>query len=101
MARADRFMVLVVLAVLFGLSAAGQARIARNMEAISEVRAGIRTEANAVWWGFDPEDATDSLQAAIDSGVSRLIIPNVGQEWVVRPLTLRSNLELILKKAWL
>jgi hypothetical protein len=98
MVRADRFVVFVVLAVLLTLTGAGQARIARDMDKLSEVRAGMHTEANALWWGFDPEDATDSLQAAINSGVSRLIIPNVGQEWVVRPLTLRSNLELILEE---
>ncbi|MGI6083262.1 MAG: hypothetical protein ACOYEP_10350, partial [Limnochordia bacterium] len=70
MVRADRFVVFVVLAVLLTLTGAGQARIARDMDKLSEVRAGMHTEANALWWGFDPEDATDSLQAAINSGVS-------------------------------
>jgi hypothetical protein len=98
MFMADRLVVFVVLALFFGLTASGQAQIARNEEAIAEVRAGERTEANAAWWGFDPEDATEILQAAINSGAPKLIVPDMGQEWVVRPLTLRSNLEIILEE---
>jgi hypothetical protein len=65
-----------------------------NPEAVQEVLSGIRIEANAAWWGFNPEDVTESLQAAIDSGAARLVIPYMGQDWVVRPLQLRSNLAL-------
>lgn len=45
-------------------------------------------------WGFDPVDATQFLQSAIDSGASPLVVPNVGAPWIVRPLRLRSDLEL-------
>ena len=37
-------------------------------EAVREVAEGRRATANAAWWGFDAEDATQALQAAIDSG---------------------------------
>lgn len=47
----------------------------KNLEAIADVQSGKRTDANAAWWGFNPEDATEGLQAAIDSGARRLIIP--------------------------
>jgi hypothetical protein len=68
-----------------------------NPKAVEEVLAGQRSEANAAWWGFDPEDSTEYLQAAINSGASRVIIPNMGQDWIVRPIFLRSNLELVLE----
>ena len=36
-----------------------------NAEALELVRAGKIDIARASWWGFDPEDSTDALQAAI------------------------------------
>jgi len=66
-------------------------------QAAAEAAAGERDTASAAWWGFDPEDATDTLQQAIDSGVSRLLVPYMGAPWVIRPVVLRSNLELELE----
>ena len=40
----------------------------KNLEAIADVQARKSPVANATWWGFNPEDATEALQAAIDSG---------------------------------
>ncbi len=45
-------------------------------------------------WGFDAQDATEHLQAAIDSGARKVIVPYMGRPWIVRPIQLRSNLEL-------
>lgn len=70
----------------------------KNPQAVEEVKAGRRTTANAAWWGFDEEDATESLQAALSSGAKTLVIPNMGKDWIVRPLRLASNQELILEK---
>ena len=64
---------------------------------IREVEEGRLTEANAAWWGFDPEDATDSLQRAIHSKAKRIRIPMAPGPWIVRPIQLRSGLELILE----
>jgi polygalacturonase len=69
-----------------------------NDQAIDDVKAGRRTDANAAWWGFDEEDATDAVQAAIDSGAATVTIPNLGQDWIVRPLRLAGNQELILEQ---
>ena len=52
------------------------------------MEAGELTEAQASWWGFDPDDATASLQAAINSGVPRLIVEDMGAPWVVGPIRL-------------
>ena len=70
----------------------------KNVEAIADVESGKRTDANAAWWGFDPEDATEGLQAAIDSGAKRLIVPNMRADWIVRPIKLASNQEIIFER---
>jgi parallel beta-helix repeat protein len=66
-----------------------------NPEAVAEVTAGTQTEANAAWWGFNSEDATEVIQSAIDSGAPKVVVPFMGAPWIVRPITLRSNLELV------
>ncbi len=68
-----------------------------NPAAVQEVASGTRTEANAAWWGFNGEDVTDSLQAAINSGAKRLVVPYTGQEWIVRPITLAGNQEIVFE----
>jgi hypothetical protein len=70
---------------------------APNPQAIDDLKAGRRSDANAAWWGFNEDDSTEALQAAIDSGAKTVTIPNVGKDWVVRPLTLAGNQELILE----
>jgi len=69
----------------------------RNEQVVRQVLAGKWKVANAAWWGFDPEDATDCLQKAIDSGAQMVIVPYVGRPWVVRPIRLRSNLYLFFE----
>lgn len=49
-------------------------------------------------WGFNAEDATDILQKAIDSGASTVIVPAMTASWKTRPLTLKSNQEIIVEK---
>lgn len=63
--------------------------------AIAEIVSGKRRTASAEWWGFHPEDSTAAIQSAIDSGVPRVVVPFVGRPWIVRPISLRSNLELV------
>jgi predicted neuraminidase len=70
----------------------------KDPRAVAEVAAGRLTVANAAWWGFDEDDATDALQAAIASGARKVFVPNVGKHWVVRPITLASDQELVLEE---
>ena len=70
----------------------------KNLEAIADVQSGKSTVANAAWWGFDPEDATEILQGAIDSGAKRLIVPNMRTDWIIRPIKLAGNQELIFER---
>ncbi len=65
---------------------------------VAKVKRGELKEARASWWGFDPTDATAALQAAIDSGVPKLIVDNVGQTWITRPLFAASNQEIVFEK---
>lgn len=83
--------------VLVGSSVAA-AYPATNSEAVAEVLAGKREVARASWWGFDPNDATAALQAAIDSGARKVIVEDVNAPWVVRPITLAGDQELVLER---
>lgn len=43
---------------------------------------------NAFDFGFDPVDSTRALQRAINTGAKRVIVPNVGADWVLQPIEL-------------
>jgi hypothetical protein len=63
---------------------------------IAQVKAGTLKTANASWWGFDKDDATECLQNAINSGVPKLIVDNMGSDWIInKPLKLVSNQEIV------
>ncbi|MBP5620985.1 MAG: right-handed parallel beta-helix repeat-containing protein, partial [Thermoguttaceae bacterium] len=49
-------------------------------------------------FGFNAEDATDCLQKAIDSGAKTVVVDKQSGPWIVRPITLRSDLELVLQE---
>lgn len=68
-----------------------------NPQAIEELARGARTEANAAWWGFNEEDSTDALQAAINSGAKRVVVPNMTKDWIVRPIVLAGNQEIVVE----
>jgi polygalacturonase len=78
-------------------AAAGTRAAERDMDKIGRVKAGEMTEARADWWGFDAADATRCLQDAMASGVKRLIVPNMGTPWIVHPVELHSDQEIVLE----
>jgi hypothetical protein len=78
--------------------AAGAAASQGRPDLVRQVAEGELTEARASWWGFDPVDATETLQAAINSGVPRLMVDDLGQPWSVRPISLHSNQEVVFAK---
>ena len=69
-----------------------------DTQAVAQVLAGECKTAYASWWGYDPNDATASLQAAIDSGAEKVIVEDMKNPWIVRPIKLASNQELVLAK---
>ncbi len=74
------------------------AQLAPDARKIAGVAAGEIVEAKASWWGFDPEDSAASLQAAIDSGVPKLVVDKMTGPWVVTPIQLISNQEIVFEE---
>jgi hypothetical protein len=72
--------------------------VTRDPGAAEDFRRGLRQSVSAAWWGFDPEDATESLQAAFDSGAAIILIPAMGRPWNTRPLFPRSHSTIILQE---
>lgn len=68
-----------------------------NQEKVALVKEGKLSEARADWWGFNEADSTQVLQSAIDSGVKKLVIPNMGKPWIVNPIRLESDQEIVLE----
>jgi hypothetical protein len=79
------------------LTFASEEALGGNPQAIAEVLAGKRTEANAAWWGFNPQEATQALQAAIRSGAKRVIVPRMPTPWVVDKIELESDQEIFFE----
>ena len=82
---------------LCAIAGALAASAGERPDLVAQVRAGTCTEARASWWGFDPADSTAQLQAALTSGVARLVVDKMPSPWVVTPLKGASNLELVLE----
>ena len=68
-----------------------------NPEAVRKVLGGKQFEANAAWWGFDETDATDALQSAINSGAKKVVVPNMGKDWIVKPIQLKGKQEILFE----
>jgi polygalacturonase len=53
---------------------------------------------SAAWWGYTSTDATDALQAAVDSGAGIVVVPLMAGPWILsRTLDLRSGVEMDLE----
>ena len=48
-------------------------------------------------FGWNASDATVALQAALDSGVKKVIVDRQAGDWIVRPLFVRSNTEIVFE----
>ena len=70
---------------------------AKNDQAVKEVEQGSRTMASAAWWGFNETDVTEILQAALDSKAKSLVIPYMGTPWIVRPLRVHGDQEIVFE----
>ncbi|MFH1616674.1 MAG: right-handed parallel beta-helix repeat-containing protein [Planctomycetota bacterium] len=69
----------------------------KNDQSVVDVLAGKLKVANAAWWGFERGDSTAAIQSAINSGASKVIIPYMGSDWIVRPIRLVSNQEIVFE----
>ena len=78
------------------VAAAGKV-IPPDTRALADVDAGKTKTATASWWGFDPADSTRPLQAALDSPAEKVIIDDPGAPWIVTPLTLPGDKEIVFQ----
>ena len=62
---------------------------------IPSLASAAESDVKASSFGFDPANATACLQKAIDSGAQKVIVDNTGVPWIIGPVRLRSNLELV------
>ncbi|MBQ6915424.1 MAG: right-handed parallel beta-helix repeat-containing protein [Kiritimatiellae bacterium] len=69
------------------------------------VMAAAAVAATAAWakevkvssFGYDPEDSTRFLQAALDSGAERVVVDRQKAPWISKPLFARSNTEIVFE----
>jgi len=79
---------------VFGMAVLGMG----NPDQVARVERGALKEAKTSWWGFDPEDSTSALQAAINSHVPKLIVDKVDGPWITRPLFGVSNQKIVFEE---
>ena len=85
---------ITVFALLAALATTTAAAPQVNQRAIDDVKAGRCKIAQAAWWGFDAQESTTALQAAINSGASQVVVAKMSGPWIVDKLTLASNQEI-------
>ena len=74
--------------------------IAPDEQKLADVAAGKIAQAHAIWWGFDANDSTAQLQAALDCNAPVIIVdcPVIDGKtypWIVRPLDVKGNREIV------
>lgn len=69
-----------------------------DSQAIAEVQAGGVQTAQALWWGFDPEDSTRQLQSALDSRARRIVVARMPSPWVVNTIRLPSDKQIVFER---
>lgn len=91
----------MILAVLLvgALSGCGTVDLPKGVhpELVVKVASGEVSEARVAWWGYDPEDATRFVQAALDSGARTLILDAEAGPWNVLPLRGHSDQTLVFE----
>ena len=85
----------LALAATLGAGAGEKAKWARP-DLVEKVAAGELQEAEASWWGYDREDATAFVQAALRSKARKVTLDRREGPWYVRPLFGRSDLTLVV-----
>ena len=65
--------------------------------AVAATAAAGREEVKASSFGFDAEDSTKFLQAALDSGARRIVVDKQAGPWISKPLFGRSNTEIVFE----
>jgi hypothetical protein len=90
-------LLIAIVSVLFARRTIADDSVSRNESAIADVEAGRIETAHASWWGFDPADATKSMQAAMDCRAKRIIFEDMGRPWIVTTIHLPSEKEIVFE----
>ena len=89
---------IVIIFIFFLISLQSEDKIPANEKLIEEVKQGKHKVVYASWWGYDPEDSTQSIQSAIDSGVEKVIIDKKTKPWIVsKTIYFKSNQEVLFE----
>jgi hypothetical protein len=71
----------------------------KHYKEIEEIKSGSRHEARLEWWGFNSEDSTEIIQAALKSGIRKLTISKQIGPWITaKTLNLPDDIELIFEE---
>jgi len=87
----------MLIVALFSLTHAAYCTEDHSKE-LEELNSGKRTEAYARWWNPGKDNATTALQSAINSGAKQVIVDNIGHDWIVDPILLTDNQEIVIGK---
>ena len=74
-----------------------KARLCLAAIAFAATAAAGREEVKVSSFGYDPEDSTRFLQAALDSGARRIVVDKQAGPWISKPLFGRSNTEIVFE----
>lgn len=97
--REARMMKFLRVGAILLLFACAYGRAADFSAELAKVKSGQLKEARAEWWGYNPQDSTESLQAALNSGAKKLIISRQSGPWMTKaPLLLPSDMEIVFEK---
>ena len=59
--------------------------------------AAAKEEVKVSDFGWNAEDATEIVQAALDSGAKRVVFDNKGAPWIVKPVKAHSNTDIVFE----
>ena len=59
--------------------------------------AAAKDEVKVSDFGWNAEDATEIVQAALDSGAKRVVFDNKGAPWIVKPVKAHSNTDIVFE----
>ncbi|MBR3222190.1 MAG: right-handed parallel beta-helix repeat-containing protein [Kiritimatiellae bacterium] len=63
---------------------------------VAQVESGEIADAQVSWWGYDVNDSTRFIRAALASGAKTVVLDNRGGPYYTLPLSIRSNLKLVV-----
>ncbi len=90
------YILLLILQFSFGFYFQTVEAQSLNRQKIDQVEQGVAKEACVSWWGYDSEDSTTILQAALNSKAVKIIVDKQAGPWITKTLTIPSNKEIIL-----